>query len=271
MPRFSLSSDDVSPNETTPEVEASIWMSAIGGALKRLGLVGERSVQVECELAAEGAVQLSEADTGMRLTISSIPSGEGVPAAWTLDDDPTNELWDPPEPAGIPAFADRESQGEADFGRVCAQAAQILDCVSVEAAYELALDILMSSVPAESASILILDGVKLRFVAVRGPRAATLQGVEMPCDEGIAGVALSSQTALVVREPEKHRSHFDEVDRWAAYKTRALMAVPIRCDGPALGVLELLNPFGHVDFAKWHGKAAAEVSRLLAIRIAQGS
>jgi hypothetical protein len=38
-------------------------------------------------------------------------------------------------------------------------------------------------------------------------------------------------------------------------------------DGEVLGVVELLNPFGSVEFAEWHQRAAVRVARQLAKRI----
>jgi len=264
MPRFRVRS---AADPEAGEVEAANWIKALGKALQRFGLGGTHRSRVVCDLDPDGGVQVSDPDGGVVLTMSEL-TDDGVPQmTYSLDDDPTNELWDPPDPAAVPAFADRETQGEIDLERVTHQAREIGHCVSTAAACELALDILMSAVPAESASILLVDGVNLRFAAVRGPRSADLQGIEMPCNEGIAGVVISSGTSLLVREVDKSRDHYREVDRWVEYQTRTLMAVPVAVSGRTLGVLELLNPFGHVDFADWHQQAASEVGRQLGARI----
>ena len=92
----------------------------------------------------------------------------------------------------------------------------------------------------------------------------------MPCNQGIAGVVVSSGTSLLVREVDKHGDHFEEVDQWVAYKTRTLMAVPVGLPGRCVGVIELMNPFGSVDFADWHQAAAADVGRQLGVRITNG-
>jgi len=62
-------------------------------------------------------------------------------------------------------------------------------------------------------------------------------------------------------------AHYREMDRQVEYHTRSILAVPMIDKGKVLGVVELLNPFGAVDFAEWHQRAAVRVGRQLAKRI----
>ncbi len=264
MPRFRLNTTDDSP---PTEVEASSWISALSQVFQRVGLGASKNAKVVCDLGVEGDMRLSVADSDLEVTMSEISEDAEGTSDWSLGDDPTNEMWNPPDPSRVPAFADREALGEADLERIMAQGRGIADCLSHAAAQELALDILMSFIPAESASVLLLDGVLLRFVAVRGPKSASLQDVEMPSNEGIAGLVVSSGSALLVREVDKHGGHFEEVDEWVKYKTRHLLAVPVTDGARIYGVIELLNPFGRIDFASWHQDAAIEIGRLLGGRL----
>lgn len=132
------------------------------------------------------------------------------------------------------------------------------------------MDLLLRVVPAESASVLILDPsrTRLSFAAVRGPRSEDLRGTTIPADAGIAGLVVRSGVFLLVRDVANEPKHFQAVDRTLGYRTRQIMASPLRNPTGIQGVLEVLNPFGEVSFAEWHEDAARAVSTELAQRLA---
>jgi hypothetical protein len=246
------------------EEESTSWVGALSQVLDKIGL----STQAEPELALMGPeieVEVTDSITGVQIAISTIGlRTEADPAP--VDDDST-EVLDPPSAGKVAIFAQRETDGRAALDRLVAQAAQIEMSASIYAACELGLDILLASIPAESASVLLRGDECLRFVAARGPRAEALVGTVMPEDEGIAGLVVKQSKGFVVREATQNQAHYRQVDRQVEYHTRTILAVPMIDDGQVLGVVELLNPFGSVDFAEWHQRAAVRVARQLAKRI----
>jgi len=249
------------------EVEASSWISALGQVLERFSLGGKEE-QVLCELGPEGELEVTDSLTGTQVTVSSVELKDVPTSPPRFSDDPTTEFWDPPSLERLAVFAAREDLGKGDLDKLTNMCGEIDSAITVEAASELSLDILMACVPAESASVLLLEDGVFRFVAARGPRADALVGQTMPQTEGIAGIAASRGTGLLVREAARTDIHYGKVDEKVQYHTRTLLAVPMVNDTAVLGVIELLNPFGSVDFADWHKVAAERVGRRLAARVA---
>jgi GAF domain-containing protein len=258
MGRFKATS-----NSGSGQAESGSWTGALSQVLDKLGL-GSRPSSDLLELGPEIEVEVTDSVTGAQISISTLGFEEDeLPAP---EDAPT-DAWDTPSAHRTPVYVQREEVGGKALDAVLAECTQIADTVSVQAACELGLDILMAAVPAESASVLLRFGNKLRFIAARGPRAQALVGEEMPHDEGVAGVVIAQSKGLVVREASRLGAHYSEVDRQVEYHTRTILAVPMIDDGQVLGVVELLNPFGSVDFAEWHQRAAVRVGRSLAKRI----
>lgn len=81
----------------------------------------------------------------------------------------------------------------------------------------------------------------LYFVAVFGPAAPALLGQRIAVAEGIAGLVYRSGTPYVVKDVGSD-SHFSpRFDKQTAFRTRTLLAVPIRLGSTVCGVLELVN------------------------------
>lgn len=95
---------------------------------------------------------------------------------------------------------------------------------------------------AETSSIWELDEERqeLFFRVVRGQVAGDIRGLRVPIGEGIVGsVAQSGEAELVNDVAADERWHGDPT---AAFRTRALLAVPLLARGAVIGVLQLLNP-----------------------------
>ena len=105
-------------------------------------------------------------------------------------------------------------------------------------------------VPSEAGSILLDNPVDkqrqrelndLTFIAAFGEKAETLVGQLVPADKGIGGhVYITGKSYRAVRLTDEQ--HFNPViDKALDYKTRSLVAIPIRIEQEVCGVLELVN------------------------------
>jgi hypothetical protein len=247
--------------------ESGTWVGALSQVLDKLGISTKTTPELP-ELGPDIQVEVTDSVTGVQIAISTV----GFPEEPDLlpRDDESTEVIEPPSLKRSAVYAQRETEGLSALERVVIESGNIAATDSVEAAYELGLDILLAAVPAESASVLIGRGDTLRFVAARGPRSAAVVGTEMPIDQGIAGLVMSKKKGLMVREASRSEAHYQSVDRAVEYHTRTVLAVPMIAGGEVLGVLELLNPFGSGEFAEWHQRAAVRVGRRIAKRIAAG-
>jgi GAF domain-containing protein len=240
MPKFRVTTG--TPGETPDEVEAPDWAKALTNVLGRFG-VGKKAIRVDVD--KEGTTDLWEEDSGIHYRMDIDPD-----TSFDLGDDPTTDLWDAPTPGS--GFSQAATPSMEDQGKIDVQIASILQASTDDDAYEQALTLLLTHIPAESGSILIASGDELNFVCARGPKADQLVGRSMSSAEGIAGAVCQSQSALLIRGVRKNPQHYRDVDRDVNYVTLTLLAVPIINEKQSIGVVELLNPLGSDTFTGWH-------------------
>lgn len=115
---------------------------------------------------------------------------------------------------------------------------------TLDALLERILDLCEQLIGAEAGSILFYDESLnlLRFrVARGGAPLEQLRQVTLRLGEGIAGVVAETGKPLFVADVQKDEHWSRKVDLTTGFKTRSLMAVPLRSHGRLLGVLEVLN------------------------------
>ena len=257
MPKFRVSTGK--PGETPDEVVAPDWAKALTNVLGRFG-VGKQAIRVDVN--KEGTTELWEEDSGIHYRMDIDPD-----TSFDLGDDPTTDLWDAPTPGS--GFSQAATPTMEDQGRIDVQIASILQAPTLDAAYEQALTLLLTHIPAESGSILIVSGEDLHFVCVHGPKAEQLTGRSMSASDGIAGAVCQSQSALLIRGVRKNPQHYRDVDRDVNHVTLTLLAVPIVHNEHTIGVIELLNPLGSDTFTGWHQNFTRSVCETLGSRLSQ--
>ena len=96
---------------------------------------------------------------------------------------------------------------------------------------------------AKASSVFLLDeeSGELVFEAVAGEGSDTLIGKRFPADTGVAGWVLVTRQPLVVEDLTKDTRFARDAAESTGYVPRGLMAVPLREEDRALGVLEVLD------------------------------
>ncbi|MGE5234742.1 MAG: diguanylate cyclase [Acidobacteriota bacterium] len=122
-------------------------------------------------------------------------------------------------------------------------------------------------VPSEAGSVLLDHPFErasdpanpaLYFIAAFGPAAAPLIGASIPAKEGVVGhVYLTGDSHLVV-DPRDDPFFYQRFDETHAFRTRSLLAVPIRIENSVCGVLEMVNRKDGRPFDK-HDQALLEI------------
>lgn len=256
MPKFSLNSSD--PSQESELLESRTWSGALSKALGRLK--GSPQTTLTVEVSQDGHTDLWGDDTDHRLSF-----GTDADTSFEMAEDPTTSLWDAPTPgsgaqaAREPNHVDRAQTGEGieAIGRASTEVA----------ACNVAMDMLMTHIPAESGSVLLAEGTQLRFVSVRGPKAEALSGSTMSVDAGVAGVVAGSGRPLLIRGARNSAQHDAAFDKSLNHITHTLLALPITANNRVLGVLELLNPFGATTFTLAQQELAKNVAHALGKRI----
>lgn len=106
------------------------------------------------------------------------------------------------------------------------------------------LDSVRAHFGVEAASVALVDEQtrELVFRVATGGAADRVVGVRLKPGQGIAGWVAQSGLPLVVPSVEQDSRWYSGVDQQTGFRTRAIVAVPIRLGGEVLGVVEAINP-----------------------------
>ena len=215
MPKFRIrsSSDEASA------IEASDWSGAIA---KLLGKISNTTDTVNIGVSGDGSTEIwADGDSDRYM----LDTGDGSDSAFELSGVPTTELWDAPTPGSGASVAKVPNPLETE--EIKKRVSRIETLGSDAEACEDALNLLLTHVPAESASVLLAEGSHLRFTSVRGPHSDALQGTIIPIQKGIAGAVAATGRTILVNEARSNPQHDASVDQSFNHITRTLLAVPI--------------------------------------------
>lgn len=91
------------------------------------------------------------------------------------------------------------------------------------------------------------DEESLRFL-VNTPDLQMLQTLLIPIDESIAGLAFRKKETVVVNDVSGAPLHSKRADELSGFPTYSVVACPILFRGEVLGILEVINKTGGVDY-----------------------
>ena len=98
---------------------------------------------------------------------------------------------------------------------------------------------------AETASVILYDERKnelaFRWSTDIPQRRKKLGEVRFPASKGIAGSVLKSERGELILDVAKDPRHYRKIDDATGFKTKSMIAVPLKTKGKAIGVLEILN------------------------------
>ena len=139
----------------------------------------------------------------------------------------------------------------------------VAQCLDPHELLEAVLNIIMETVSAEEASVLLLDEdqVNFRFYNVEGPAKQCLMTVTFPADKGIAGSVLQTQKSEVINDVQNDPRFYGKFDSQYDLKTRNMIAIPLTAGEEKIGVMEVINKSG--------GELFSDEERLLLDSIAE--
>ena len=109
-----------------------------------------------------------------------------------------------------------------------------------------ALDFVERYFDAESSALLFFDdrSKDFYFADARGPKASDVMKLRVPGNEGIVGLTLRSDRAIVVQDAAKSPHFHPEVAAETDYPVRAMVSVPVSHQGRTWGCVQVMNPRG---------------------------
>jgi len=105
------------------------------------------------------------------------------------------------------------------------------------------------------------------FSVVVGTNSKLLQGVRLPKGEGIAGYVMETGTPLVVDDVTKDKRFSNWVDKHTRFKTRSIIATPLKTDDKIFGVIELVNRINEEAFSEQDLGLLSSIAEYAAIAI----
>jgi len=245
---------NVSTGEKSVAVEAGNWLGALSTALPQLGLNQGALGRLVCSVLDGGGAEALDPESGVRVRI--LPAGAAVTEVtheaadvFKADASATGLGSEAPVKPTVASTPDIDR-----MERLFERCAEISDARDVRGACQNALKVLHDLVPADAGAVLLQarTGDQLRFAAAVGPSSSRVLDTTIPAREGIAGFSHSLCVGVVIEDAVRDERHYAKVDNSTGYRTKSILAVPIRTpDGGSFGCMELLNPprrFGSEDF-----------------------
>ncbi len=127
----------------------------------------------------------------------------------------------------------------------------VAQCLDPHELLEAVLNVIMETVSAEGASVLLLDEdqANFRFYGIEGPAKQCLMSVTFPADQGIAGSILQTQRSEVINDVQRDPRFFRRFDSEYGLVTQNMIAIPLTAGQEKIGVMEVLNKSGGEPFS----------------------
>ena len=105
---------------------------------------------------------------------------------------------------------------------------------------------------AEASSLMLYDpkNRELYFEVALGEKGEKVRRKRIKLNQGIAGGAASTGKTINVKDVYRDKRFFSGMDEKSGFKTRSILAVPLKRKEKLLGVLEILNKKGGRSFNK---------------------
>jgi signal transduction histidine kinase len=102
----------------------------------------------------------------------------------------------------------------------------------------------------EAASILLIDPAtgELRFELASNIKANDMEKISVPLEGSIAGWVVTHGEARVIEDVTQEPQHFKRMDDTIQFRTRNLLAVPLRTHNKVIGTLEAVNKLNDERF-----------------------
>ena len=105
---------------------------------------------------------------------------------------------------------------------------------------------------AEASSLLLLDKEKdeLFFEVALGSKGDDVKKFTVKLGEGIAGWVAQKNKSLIVNDVASDKRHLSNIGEEINYKSKTIMAVPMRIKDDCIGVLEVINKKDNAHFTQ---------------------
>lgn len=117
----------------------------------------------------------------------------------------------------------------------------------------------------EACSILLKDEKKdeLYFEIGQGEKGEVIKEIRLKIGQGIAGWVAKTGKSCIVPDTSKDNRFFKGADKKTEFKTRSIIAVPLKIKGKIIGVIEVLNKKGETTYTNNDLELLEAISQLV--------
>lgn len=148
------------------------------------------------------------------------------------------------ERASLRYQRDRQS---VEFSVITEVSHSLASSLRLEDIFKQVSDDVRSLLAVESISLALIDQVTHKIVFVpemMGALFTEIPPIELEPGEGIAGWVAANNEAVIVNDAYADKRFFSHSDTVSGFRTRSILAVPLRSENVAVGVLEAVNKHG---------------------------
>ena len=115
--------------------------------------------------------------------------------------------------------------------------------LNLETLLDRMLEIFTDVLNAEAGSILLLDEEKdeLFFAAATGEKKDSIKNIRVPIGEGVVGWVAREDKPVLIADAQNDPRFFKQADQKTKFKTKTIVAVPLKTKEKLIGVVEILN------------------------------
>lgn len=134
---------------------------------------------------------------------------------------------------------------------------------------KMTLNLTTGFIGAEAVSLFLRDEKTSELICylASGAKGEILEGLRMKRGAGIAGWVAENAHPIIVNDVSKEPRFNPEFDRKTGFKTRSILAVPLRAMGKTLGVLEVINKKDNEEFTQEDQQLLYSLANHLAIAV----
>jgi GAF domain-containing protein len=131
------------------------------------------------------------------------------------------------------------------------------------------LSLITSELPCEEGSVLLHDDCKheFEFFTVVGESQGDLINLRFPANKGVAGRALRENKSLAVNDVSHCPDFYCAIDKLHNFRTRSILATPLRLGGETVGVIEAINKLENRSFTKGDEQILSAIADEVALAI----
>ncbi|MEW6007366.1 MAG: GAF domain-containing protein [bacterium] len=116
-------------------------------------------------------------------------------------------------------------------------------CHNMRELLDLSMRMATKAMSAEASSLMLIDEIteELVFEVIEGEKGEKIRQIRLQMGEGIAGWVAQNNKPLVIKDVSKDERFASHIDQTSGFKTKSIIAAPLKGKAKTIGVIEAIN------------------------------